>query len=195
MKDLELAKLRWRLDLCSIYSSLKWSHWQLHLILRWCSTWPWWPFTYCMCSTKMNCLGFDNINSDFQNFKTWMSWIYLKLYRLRIYLQFSNATSLLQHKNCFSQYLRICVLYIHRTPGTGLYDNLQKYKIPNPMAIFDLDYFHYDPKPFFTLAKELYPSGKYKPCPPHYFAKLLHDKGLLLRMYTQNIDGLERSMK
>ncbi len=26
----------------------------------------------------------------------------------------------------------------------------------------------------------------------HYFVKLLHDKGLLLRMYTQNIDGLER---
>lgn len=26
----------------------------------------------------------------------------------------------------------------------------------------------------------------------HYFIKLLHDKGLLLRMYTQNIDGLER---
>lgn len=26
----------------------------------------------------------------------------------------------------------------------------------------------------------------------HYFIKMLHDKGLLLRMYTQNIDGLER---
>ncbi|XP_039274002.2 NAD-dependent protein deacetylase sirtuin-3-like isoform X2 [Styela clava] len=79
-----------------------------------------------------------------------------------------------------------------RTPGTGLYDNLQKYRIPSPTAIFDMEYFHYDPKPFFTLAKELYPDGKYRPCTPHHFVKFLHDKGLLLRMYTQNIDGLER---
>lgn len=79
-----------------------------------------------------------------------------------------------------------------RTPGTGLYANLQQYRIPTPESIFDLDYFHHDPKPFFALAKELYPSGKYRPCHPHYFVRLLHQKGLLLRMYTQNIDGLER---
>lgn len=79
-----------------------------------------------------------------------------------------------------------------RTPGTGLYDNLQKYNIPNPTAIFDLEYFHKDPKPFFELAKELYPNTKYHPCHAHLFVRLLHEKGLLLRMYTQNIDGLER---
>ncbi|XP_046579138.1 NAD-dependent deacetylase sir2A-like isoform X2 [Haliotis rubra] len=79
-----------------------------------------------------------------------------------------------------------------RTPGTGLYDNLQQYKIPYPEAIFDIDYFHHNPRPFFTLAKELYPSRKYRPNYIHYFARLLHDKGMLLRMYTQNIDGLER---
>ena len=79
-----------------------------------------------------------------------------------------------------------------RTPGTGLYDNLQQYSIPYPEAIFDIDYFHVNPRPFFTLAKELYPSGKYRPNYIHYFVRLLHDKGLLLRMYTQNIDGLER---
>lgn len=78
-----------------------------------------------------------------------------------------------------------------RTPGTGLYDNLQQYKIPEPTAIFDLDFFWYDPRPFFCLAKSLYP-GNYQPNYVHYFVKLLHDKGLLLRMYTQNIDGLER---
>lgn len=48
-----------------------------------------------------------------------------------------------------------------------------------------------NPQPFFALAKELYP-GKFKPTPCHYFVKLLHDKGLLLRHYTQNIDTLER---
>ncbi|XP_053385291.1 uncharacterized protein LOC128550372 isoform X2 [Mercenaria mercenaria] len=79
-----------------------------------------------------------------------------------------------------------------RSPGTGLYDNLQQYNIPYPEAIFDIDYFFLNPRPFFTLAKELYPSGKYRPNYIHYFVKLLYDKGLLLRMYTQNIDGLER---
>lgn len=79
-----------------------------------------------------------------------------------------------------------------RTPGTGLYDNLQQYNVPYPEAIFDIDFFHHNPRPFFTLAKELYPSGKYRPNYIHYFARLLSDRGVLLRMYTQNIDGLER---
>uniref|UniRef100_A0A1B0GML5 Deacetylase sirtuin-type domain-containing protein n=1 Tax=Phlebotomus papatasi TaxID=29031 RepID=A0A1B0GML5_PHLPP len=52
-------------------------------------------------------------------------------------------------------------------------------------------YFIDNPQPFFTLAKELYP-GTFKPTPCHYFVKLLHDKGLLKRHYTQNIDTLER---
>lgn len=78
-----------------------------------------------------------------------------------------------------------------RSPKTGLYHNLQKYKLPHPTAIFELDYFVDNPQPFFALAKELYP-GKFKPTPCHYFVKLLHDKGLLLRHYTQNIDTLER---
>ena len=86
--------------------------------------------------------------------------------------------------------LKLCILLL-RTPGTGLYDNLQDYNIPEPTAIFDIDYFWYDPRPFFCLAKTLYP-GNFQPNLAHYFVKLLHDKGLLLRMYTQNIDGLER---
>ncbi|XP_068129219.1 NAD-dependent protein deacetylase sirtuin-3-like isoform X1 [Hyperolius riggenbachi] len=78
-----------------------------------------------------------------------------------------------------------------RTPGSGLYANLKKYHVPYPEAIFDIDYFTYNPRPFFALAKELYP-GKFKPNVIHYFLRLLHEKGLLLRCYTQNIDGLER---
>ena len=83
-------------------------------------------------------------------------------------------------------------LSLNSTPGTGLYDNLQQYNVPYPEAIFDIDFFHHNPRPFFTLAKELYPSGKYRPNYIHYFARLLSDRGVLLRMYTQNIDGLER---
>ena len=78
-----------------------------------------------------------------------------------------------------------------RTPGTGLYDNLQQYKIPDPTAIFDITYFARNPRPFFALARELYP-GRFAPNPAHHFVRLLQDKGILLRNYTQNIDGLER---
>ncbi|KAL7866535.1 hypothetical protein AOLI_G00143490 [Acnodon oligacanthus] len=78
-----------------------------------------------------------------------------------------------------------------RSPGSGLYDNLQQYDLPYAEAIFEINYFHHNPKPFFALAKELYP-GNYQPNLTHYFIRLLHDKGQLLRMYTQNIDGLER---
>ncbi|XP_067902866.1 NAD-dependent protein deacetylase sirtuin-3, mitochondrial isoform X3 [Heterodontus francisci] len=78
-----------------------------------------------------------------------------------------------------------------RSPGSGLYDNLQQYDIPYPEAIFEINYFSHNPKPFFALAKQLYP-GHCKPNCAHYFVRLLHQKELLLRMYTQNIDGLER---
>eukprot|EP01065_Artemidia_motanka_P048161 TRINITY_DN770_c2_g1_i1.p1 TRINITY_DN770_c2_g1~~TRINITY_DN770_c2_g1_i1.p1 ORF type:complete len:540 (+),score=164.46 TRINITY_DN770_c2_g1_i1:208-1827(+) len=78
-----------------------------------------------------------------------------------------------------------------RTPGTGLYDNLQKYGLPTPQSVFTLDYFRENPQPFCQLAGELFPGG-YSPTPGHAFVKLLHQKGLLLRCYTQNIDNLER---
>ncbi|XP_054264098.1 NAD-dependent protein deacetylase sirtuin-2 [Macrosteles quadrilineatus] len=78
-----------------------------------------------------------------------------------------------------------------RSPGSGLYHNLQKYNLPNPQAIFEIGFFRENPQPFFTLAKELYP-GSFKPTVCHYFIKLLHEKGVLLRHYTQNIDTLER---
>lgn len=78
-----------------------------------------------------------------------------------------------------------------RSPTSGLYHNLQKFNLPYPEAIFELDYFRENPQPFFKLAKELYP-GTFKPTPSHYFVKMLQDKNLLLRHYTQNIDTLER---
>ena len=77
-----------------------------------------------------------------------------------------------------------------RSPGTGLYSKLEKYNLTHPEAIFEIDYFRSNPHPFYLLSKELYP-GLYTPTKTHYFMKLLHDKGLLLRCYTQNIDSLE----
>nr|XP_006982033.2 NAD-dependent protein deacetylase sirtuin-2 isoform X1 [Peromyscus maniculatus bairdii] len=78
-----------------------------------------------------------------------------------------------------------------RSPSTGLYANLEKYRLPYPEAIFEISYFKKHPEPFFALAKELYP-GQFKPTICHYFIRLLKEKGLLLRCYTQNIDTLER---
>ena len=104
-----------------------------------------------------------------------------------------------------------------RSPETGLYHNLQKYNLPYPEAIFDIEYFRYDSRPFdnlgqslksnwqiqllprqwkwfisFFAARELYPGRKYRPNEAHFFVKLLQDQGRLLKVYTQNIDGLER---
>ncbi|RUS12426.1 DHS-like NAD/FAD-binding domain-containing protein, partial [Endogone sp. FLAS-F59071] len=80
-----------------------------------------------------------------------------------------------------------------RTPGTGLYDNLQKYKLPYPEAIFTILLRREckNPEPFYAVAKQLYP-GKLFPTKTHYFILLLHSKNLLLRNFTLNIDTLER---
>ncbi|XP_032684679.1 NAD-dependent protein deacetylase sirtuin-2 isoform X2 [Odontomachus brunneus] len=78
-----------------------------------------------------------------------------------------------------------------RSPSSGLYHKLDKYNLPHPQAIFELDFFIKNPEPFFTLARELLPEG-FKPTVSHYFIRLLWEKGLLLRHYTQNIDTLER---
>eukprot|EP00927_Polykrikos_kofoidii_P056188 TRINITY_DN50357_c0_g1_i1.p1 TRINITY_DN50357_c0_g1~~TRINITY_DN50357_c0_g1_i1.p1 ORF type:complete len:331 (+),score=40.66 TRINITY_DN50357_c0_g1_i1:87-995(+) len=77
-----------------------------------------------------------------------------------------------------------------RTPGSGLYDNLQKYNLPFPEAIFELDFFRKNQQPFYTLCKELWP-GNFKPTKAHFFLSLLHRKRMLRRCFTQNIDSLE----
>ncbi len=72
-----------------------------------------------------------------------------------------------------------------RSPGSGLYASIQeKYELRDPQAIFEIGFFRKNPRPFYTLAKELLPES-YEPTPSHHFVKLLHDKGLLLRHYTQ----------
>lgn len=57
--------------------------------------------------------------------------------------------------------------------------------------MFEISYFRENPLPFYTLAHEFHP-GKYRPTISHSFLKLLADKGLLLKVFTQNIDCLER---
>jgi len=80
-----------------------------------------------------------------------------------------------------------------RTPGSGLYDQLQRYNLPFPEAIFELNYYQQNPLPFIHLCKEIWPGQENGPKPTlsHAFLKLLGDKKWLHRIYTQNIDGLE----
>ncbi|CAH8586921.1 unnamed protein product [Schistosoma turkestanicum] len=78
-----------------------------------------------------------------------------------------------------------------RSSSSGIYENLEEFNLPTPTAIFSISYFRNNPRPFFEIARRLY-RPEAKPTFAHYFIKLLHDKGLLLRHYTQNVDSLER---
>lgn len=75
----------------------------------------------------------------------------------------------------------------------GIYARLSESfpDLPDPQAMFDIDYFKRDPRPFFKFAKEIYP-GQFQPSPCHKFIAMLDKQGKLLRNYTQNIDTLEQ---
>ena len=72
----------------------------------------------------------------------------------------------------------------------GLYFKLRKYNLPYPEAVFEGGYFRKDPLPFYGLIRELFPSTL-TPTTTHKFFNLLNKKGVLRRIYTQNIDALE----
>ncbi|XP_035256781.1 NAD-dependent protein deacetylase sirtuin-1 [Anguilla anguilla] len=75
----------------------------------------------------------------------------------------------------------------------GIYARLAKDfpDLPDPQAMFDIEYFRRDPRPFFKFAKEIFP-GQFQPSPCHKFISMLDKEGKLLRNYTQNIDTLEQ---
>lgn len=75
---------------------------------------------------------------------------------------------------------------VRDAPALTLFRTLAE-SLPACQAIFDLDFFRVKPAAFNLLAKELYP-GNFQPTPAHHFIRLLYDKGLLLRCFTQNID-------
>ncbi|KAG0644889.1 DHS-like NAD/FAD-binding domain-containing protein [Tuber brumale] len=79
-----------------------------------------------------------------------------------------------------------------RTPGTGLYSNLQTLNLPHPEAVFDISFFRTNPQPFYTLARSLHP-GQFTPTVAHAFISLTARKNLLHKCFTQNIDTLERA--
>jgi NAD-dependent SIR2 family protein deacetylase len=82
-----------------------------------------------------------------------------------------------------------------RSPKIGLYATLkemQSLKFRSPTFVFDIGVFMSDPKPFWWIFNKLWPKNEWPlPTDMHYFISLLNEKGILLRSYTQNVDGLE----
>lgn len=72
----------------------------------------------------------------------------------------------------------------------GPFFTRQELGLASPEDLFDIETFKEDPRPFFRFAKTLYP-GKIDPSPCHNFLAWLNQNNKLLRVYTQNIDGLE----
>jgi NAD-dependent SIR2 family protein deacetylase len=64
-----------------------------------------------------------------------------------------------------------------------------------PEDLFDWEFFQSNPAPFFQFARKLYfplaDNQKVQPSDSHKLLRLLQDRKQLLRVYSQNIDGLE----
>lgn len=75
----------------------------------------------------------------------------------------------------------------------GLYDhtNIKKYGLEYAEQLFEINYFRKNPVPFYELSKGLIP-GEHQPNPAHFFIALLEKNNKLLRLYTQNVDCLDR---
>eukprot|EP01059_Diplonema_ambulator_P015370 TRINITY_DN264_c0_g1_i2.p1 TRINITY_DN264_c0_g1~~TRINITY_DN264_c0_g1_i2.p1 ORF type:complete len:659 (+),score=84.20 TRINITY_DN264_c0_g1_i2:949-2925(+) len=75
----------------------------------------------------------------------------------------------------------------------GLREELSILKIPSLRAAHDERLFRADHSLLCSVWREVWPSPTVKPSVAHIFCKTLHNKGLLSRVYTVNLDGLERS--
>ncbi|WFD30264.1 NAD-dependent histone deacetylase sir2 [Malassezia sp. CBS 17886] len=84
----------------------------------------------------------------------------------------------------------------------------EQYQLDDPSDMFDKEYFLQDPSLFYSFAyvalhdlaarmsaltssRSIYPEN-FEPSPSHHFIRRLEQRGKLLRLYTQNIDTLER---
>ena len=85
-----------------------------------------------------------------------------------------------------------CIFISYALLSLAVYNtlNYQELGLTCPEDLFDIEFFNDDPKPFFKFAHSLYP-GTITPSPSHNFLAWLDKQGILLRVYTQNIDALE----
>lgn len=90
-----------------------------------------------------------------------------------------------------------CGIPDFRSKESGLYSTLdtEALGLSCPEDLFDLSFFMDEPGPFYAFAKHLYyPQGenlKVEPSDSHKLLALLEQRKMLLRVYSQNIDGLE----
>jgi len=76
--------------------------------------------------------------------------------------------------------------------GTGLYSKVAALGLPKPELIFHLEFFKSQPEIFYSLAGSLLINNDaINPVKAHHFIKKCADEGVLLKCFTQNIDGLE----
>ncbi len=73
----------------------------------------------------------------------------------------------------------------------GLYSTLRNMGFEDPESVFSRDTFEQDPQAFFSVAAKILPPTDGRYTPAHAFLRLLQDKGKLLTLYTQNIDGID----
>lgn len=111
-----------------------------------------------------------------------------------------------------------CGIPDFRSPDVGIYSEIEKQpgfeELPQPECLFDIEYFRDDPAPFYLYAPKLYFGGMLKdrdtnaaskgaasrnqpmtatlrPSTTHNFFAELDGRKKLLRVFSQNIDGLE----
>lgn len=94
-----------------------------------------------------------------------------------------------------------------RSPG-GMYDTLRpqmltateeqrQYLAADPTGVVDIRLFTQNQFPYLELRRPFILGSfeqKWLPTVAHFFNRVLHDKGLLRRVYTQNIDGLDHQV-
>eukprot|EP00037_Helgoeca_nana_P014715 m.137366 g.137366 ORF g.137366 m.137366 type:complete len:414 (+) comp22676_c0_seq1:278-1519(+) len=112
---------------------------------------------------------------------------------------FAKATELIRKSKrivilCGAGISVSCGIPDFRSP-TGLYATLASLGLPvaEPEDLMDINTFVDTPELFYSFAKKIWPDGSILPSLTHRFFKLLVDKRKLLRIYTQNIDGLEEA--
>ncbi len=85
-----------------------------------------------------------------------------------------------------------CGIPDFRSAG-GIYDiaRTSDLGLDSPEDLFHLESFKDNPRPFFKFFSSLLFPGTHEPSRGHRFLRALEERGKLLRVYTQNIDGLE----
>lgn len=86
-----------------------------------------------------------------------------------------------------------CGIPDFRSKEHGLYNSLncKEYDIPSAELLFDLSMFEIDPAPFYKFSRMLLPQPGMRPSLCHRFLQALDKHKKLMRLYTQNVDGLE----